>query len=76
METSEIILALIGIVTTVLVGVITWIVKELGKIDDKIDGCQLDLNKDFVRKSDYQHQIDKIEAKLDKIIEAIGNGKD
>jgi hypothetical protein len=78
METSDIVLTLVGIVSTISIGVFKWIVKELGKLDDKIDNtdgkmdkCQLDLNKEFVRKSDYQHQIDKIEDKLDKIIEVI-----
>jgi len=72
MELSDIILTLVGIVSTISIGVFKWIIKEIGIIDDKIDNCQLDLNKEFVRKSDYQHQIDKIEDKLDKIIEALG----
>ena len=71
MELSDIILTLVGIVSTISIGVFKWIIKEIGIIDDKIDNCQLDLNKEFVRKSDYQHQIDKIEDKLDKIIEVI-----
>ena len=73
METSDIILTLVGIVSTIYIGVFKWIVKELGRIDDKMDNCQLDLNKEFVRKSDYTHQIDKIESKLDKIIDALGS---
>ena len=73
METSDIILTLVGIVSTIYIGVFKWIVTEIGRIDDKMDSCQLDLNKEFVRKSDYQHQIDKIEDKLDKIIDAVGN---
>jgi len=72
MELSDIILTLVGIASTISIGVFRWIVKELNKIDDKIDHCQIDLNKEFVRKDDYQHQIDKIEAKLDKIIDALG----
>jgi len=72
MELSDIILTLVGIASTISIGVFRWIVKELNKIDDKIDNCQIDLNKEFVRKDDYQHQIDKIEAKLDKIIDALG----
>jgi len=72
METSDVVLTLVGIVSTISIGVFKWIIKEIGIIDDKIDNCQLDLNKEFVRKSDYQHQIDKIEDKLDKIIEALG----
>ena len=72
MELSDIILTLVGIVSTISIGVFKWIIKEIGIIDDKIDGCQLNLNKEFVRKTDYTHQIDKIEAKLDKIIEALG----
>lgn len=73
METSDIILTLVGIVSTIYIGVFKWIVKEIGRIDDKMDNCQLDLNKEFVRKSDYNHQIDKIESKLDKIIDALGD---
>ena len=72
MELSDIILTLVGIASTISIGVFRWIVKELNKIDDKIDNCQIDLNKEFVRKDDYQHQIDKIESKLDKIIDALG----
>jgi hypothetical protein len=72
MESSDIVLTLVGIVSTISIGVFKWIIKEIGRIDDKMDGCQLNLNKEFVRKTDYTHQIDKIEAKLDKIIEALG----
>ena len=72
MELSDIILTLVGIASTISIGVFRWIVKELNQIDDKIDNCQIDLNKEFVRKDDYQHQIDKIESKLDKIIDALG----
>jgi hypothetical protein len=72
METSDVVLTLVGIVSTISIGVFKWIIKEIGRIDDKMDGCQLNLNKEFVRKTDYTHQIDKIEAKLDKIIEALG----
>ena len=48
MELSDIILTLVGIASTISIGVFRWIVKELNKIDDKI------------------------EAKLDKIIDALG----
>jgi len=73
MELSDIVLTLVGIVSTIYIGVFKWIVKELGRIDDKMDNCQIDLNKEFVRKADYTHQIDKIESKLDKIIDALGS---
>ena len=72
METSDVVLTLVGILSTISIGVFKWIIKEIGRIDDKMDSCQIDLNKEFVRKADYTHQIDKIEAKLDKIIEALG----
>ena len=71
MELSDIILTLVGIVSTISIGVFKWIIKEIGRIDDKMDNCQLDLNREFVRKAEYQHQIDKIDIKLDNIIEAL-----
>ncbi len=79
MEISDVVLAFVSILSAITGGVAKWIVTELGKLnkkidatDDKIDGCQINLNREFVRKSDYIHQIDKIESKLDKIIDALG----
>ena len=79
MELSDIVLAFVSILSAITGGVVKWIVTELGKINDKIDaadnkidGCQINLNREFVRKTDYNHQIDKIESKLDKIIDALG----
>ncbi|MBT4836987.1 MAG: hypothetical protein HON94_06545 [Methylococcales bacterium] len=79
METSDIVLTFVSILTAITGGVAKWIVKELGKLntkientDNRVDGCQINLNREFVRKSDYIHQIDKIESKLDKIIDALG----
>lgn len=75
MELSEIILTLVGIVSTISIGVFKWIITEIGRIDDKMDNCQLDLHREFVRKSEYQHQMDKIDVKLDNIIDALSNRK-
>jgi len=71
MELSEIILTLVGIVSTISIGVFKWIITEIGRIDDKMDNCQLDLHREFVRKSEYQHSMDKIDVKLDNIIDTL-----
>lgn len=79
MEISDIVLTFVSVLLAIVSGVAKWITKELGKLNDKldatdnkIDGCQINLNREFVRKTDYNHQIDKIESKLDKIIDALG----
>jgi len=71
MELSDIILTLVGILTAIIGGVVKSVTKDIEKLEENINNCQIDLPKDYVLKVDYEHHQDKIEKKLDKIYDKI-----
>jgi len=76
MELSDVILALVSIISTGLMAFMKSITKDLKAIEDRITTCQIDLHKDFVHRDEYAHQIDKIEKMLDQIYTILREGKD
>jgi len=67
MELSDVVLALVSIISTGLMAVMKSITKDVKELEDRMTSCQIDLHKDFVQKDEYMHQIDKIEKMLDQI---------
>jgi len=76
MELSDVILALVSIISTGLMAFMKSITKDLKAIEDRITTCQIDLHKDFVHRDEYAHQIDKIEKMLDQIYTILREGRD
>jgi len=76
MELSDVVLALVSIISTGLMAFMKSIAKDLKAIEDRITTCQIDLHKDFVHRDEYAHQIDKIEKMLDQIYTILREGKD
>jgi len=76
MELSDVVLALVSIISTGLMAFMKTIAKDLKAIEDRITTCQINLHKDFVHREEYAHQIDKIDKMLDQIYTILREGKD
>jgi len=76
MELSDVVLALVSIISTGLMAFMKTIAKDLKAIEDRITTCQINLHKDLVHRDEYAHQIDKIEKMLDQIYTILREGKD
>ena len=75
MELSDVILALVSIISTGLMAFMKSIANDLKQIEDRITNCQIDLHKDFVHRDEYAHQIDKIEKMLGEIYSILREGQ-
>ena len=78
MELSEIILALVGIVTMVIGAVLKSVVEDVKKLNDKINDCQSDMPLQYILKDDYREDIEDLKQiiitqgqKTDHLIEKI-----
>jgi Na+-translocating ferredoxin:NAD+ oxidoreductase RnfG subunit len=67
MELSDVVLALVSIISTGLMAVMKATNKTIKDMEARITTCQINLHKDFVHRDEYSHQIDKIEKMLDQI---------
>ena len=67
MELSDVVLALVSIISTGLIAVMKSTNKTIKDMETRITTCQINLHKDFVHRDEYSHQIDKIEKMLDQI---------
>jgi Na+-translocating ferredoxin:NAD+ oxidoreductase RnfG subunit len=66
-ELSDVVLALVSIISTGLMAVLKSTNKTIKDMEARITTCQINLHKDFVHRDEYSHQIDKIEKMLDQI---------
>ena len=76
MELSDVVLALVSIISTGLMAFMKSIANDLKAIEDRITTCQINLHKDFVHRDEYSHQIDKIDKMLDQIYTILREGRD
>jgi len=67
MELSDVVLALVSIISTGLMALMKSTNKTIKDMETRITTCQINLHKDFVHRDEYSHQIDKIEKMLDQI---------
>jgi len=76
MELSDVVLALVSIISTGLMAVMKANSKTIKDMESRITMCQINLHKDFVHRDEYSHQIDKIEKMLDQIYTILREDKD
>lgn len=76
MELSDVVLALVSIISTGLIAVMKSISKEIKMVEGRITSCQINLHKDFVHREEYSHQIDKIDKMLDQIYTILRESRD
>ena len=86
MELSEVILALVGILSTGSIFVIKNIMTDIKELEHTMNSCQSNMPRDYVLKSDYKTEASEIKSmiieqskKIDKIWEVLriehGKGK-
>ena len=85
MELSDVILALVGILSTGSIFVIKNIMTDIKELEHTMNSCQSNMPRDYVLKSDYKTEASEIKTmiieqskKIDQIWKhmRIGNGKD
>ena len=85
MELSEVILALVGILSTGSLFVIKNIMTDIKELEHTMNSCQSNMPRDYVLKSDYKTEASEIKSmiieqskKIDQIWQVlrVGNGKD
>ena len=86
MELSDVILALVGILSTGSIFVIKNIMTDIKELEHTMNSCQSNMPRDYVLKSDYKTEASEIKSmiieqskKIDKIWEVLriehGKGK-
>ena len=80
MELSEVILALVGILSTGSLFVIKNIMTDIKELEHTMTACQTSLPKEYVLKDDHNREMREIKKMLGNIYDIIrkdsGNGKD
>ncbi len=85
MELSEVILALVGILSTGSIFVIKNIMTDIKELEHTMNSCQSNMPRDYVLKADYKTEASEIKSmiieqskKIDQIWQVlrVGNGKD
>jgi len=64
MELSEVILALVGIISTGTIFVIKNIMVDIRDLEHTMTGCQTSLPKEYVLKSDYKMEISELKGMI------------
>jgi len=75
MELSDVVLALVSVISTGLMAVLKVTNKNIKDIEERITTCQINLHKEFVHRDEYSHQIDKIEKMLSEIYTILREGQ-
>ena len=56
MELSDVVLALVSIISTGLIAVMKSTNKTVKDIEDRVNTCQINLHKEFVHREEYSQQ--------------------
>ncbi len=75
MELSDIVLALVSILTAITGGVVKTVMKDIKDLEHNMNSCQNDLPKEFVMKSDYKDDIKEIKAMLGELFTLVRDKK-
>jgi len=71
MELSEIILTLVGMVSTISAWVVANVVGDIKKLEDKMTSCQASMPKEYVLKVDHTREMQEIKKMLGNIYDII-----
>jgi len=75
MEVSDIVLALVSILSAITGGVVKSIMKDIKDLEHSMNTCQSDLPKEFVMKSDYKDDIKEVKAMLGELFTLVRDKK-
>ena len=71
MEFSEIILALVGGLSTISAWVVKNLVTDIRRLNDKMTMCQTSMPKEYVLKADHTREMQEIKKMLGNIYDII-----
>ena len=71
MEFSEIILALVGGLSTISAWVVKNLVTDIRRLNDKMTQCQTSMPKEYVLKADHNREMQDIKKMLGNIYDII-----
>ena len=71
MEFSEIILALVGGLSTISAWVVKNLVTDIRRLNDKMTSCQTSMPKEYVLKADHNREMQEIKKMLGNIYDII-----
>ncbi len=75
MELSDIILGLVGILTTIIGWVVRNVVADINELEHNMNTCQTALPEKYVMKSDYKDDIKEIKSMLGDLYDLTRNSK-
>jgi predicted urease superfamily metal-dependent hydrolase len=75
MELSDIVLALVSILTAITGGVVKTVMKDIKDLEHNMNSCQNDLPKEFVMKTDYKDDIKEIKSMLGELFTLVRDKK-
>jgi len=64
MEFSDVVLALVGMVSTISAWVVANVVSDIKSLEDKMTSCQTSMPKEYVLKSDYTLEISELKGMI------------
>lgn len=64
MELSEVILALVGGLSTISAWIISNLSRDIKKVDEKLRSCQMALGEKFVQKGEYYFDVTDLKKEL------------
>ena len=76
MEFSEIILALVGGLSTISAWVVKNLVTDIRRLNDKMTQCQTAMPKEYVLKADHNREMQDIKKMLGNIYDIIREKSD
>jgi hypothetical protein len=71
MEFSEVILALVGGLSTISAWVVKNLVTDIRRLNDKMTQCQTSMPKEYVLKADHNREMQDIKKMLGNIYDII-----
>ena len=64
MEFSDVVLALVGMVSTISAWVVANVVSDIKKLEDKMTSCQTSMPKEYVLKADHTLEISELKGMI------------
>ena len=71
MDFSDVVLALVGMVSTISAWVVANVVGDIKKLEDKMTSCQTSMPKEYVLKADHNREMHEIKKMLGNIYDIL-----
>ena len=71
MDFSDVVLALVGMVSTISAWIVANVVGDIKKLEDKMTSCQTSMPKEYVLKADHNREMQDIKKMLGNIYDIL-----